>query len=126
MTDKFTTNHLEQIKAVMDKYQVGCVTDVIIAELTKPVWTPQTGEVYAYQVDNGDEKFNKNQAKFGLKEESTSHDIVRRPLTPDEVPALKVAQEALDAVQKNAYSESSMESKIVRDALAKIKELTGE
>jgi len=109
MTDKFT---IEQIEAAMKKGGLWpCSSDKVIAELTKPKWTPQKNE----------EVFCKGGIYAFYRGESLEGKDCR-PLTPDEVPALKVAIEALESI---AWSEGDEMPK-AEEALTKIKELTGE
>ncbi len=84
----------------------------VTTELTKPKWEPQVGEVRQWS----DGKY----WVYGDVDIGLGH--LTRPLTPDEVPALKVAIEALElAVDMRDWGTEG----VCEDALAKIKELTG-
>ena len=78
---------------------------------------PEVGEVYAYRVTEGGRWWFRERLETNLPE----GDVRRRALTPNEVPALKVAIDVLgDIVQRgNIYDGLD-----AQDALAKIKELT--
>ena len=84
----------------------------VIAELTKPKWTPQEGEVYFHEYDHS---YYMCKAEKGF-----NSDNQRRPLTPDEVPALKVAIKALEYISPRVVEYS----KYCETTLAEIKELT--
>ena len=96
--------------------------DQIIAELTKPVWKPAVGEVSAYTNKNGD-------VKYGIFQPPKPGFIDKmHPLTPDEVPALKVAIKALAALSligNSGVVGNSDGNVVASQALARIKELTG-
>ncbi len=114
MTDTFT---IEQIEAAM--VMAGSIIDPadVIAELTRPVWKPEVGEVVCNTFDHDCLEYY-NHVEHGAVSR------VIRPLTPDEVPALKVAIDNLKAF--TVWDESVEQTrKDAIDALARIKELTG-
>jgi len=113
MSDKFT---IEQIKAALRKFRFPLTDNAvvplndesvssIIANLTKPVWKPMEGEVYFYPLasDGGYARWD------GIQMVGNE-----RPLTPGEVPALKMA---IKYLERHREGEGGL-------ILAKIKELT--
>jgi len=122
MHETFTKKQIEEAFAKRSP-DSGCgpmalFPDELIAELTKPKWTPQEGEVCCWS----DGKYYVfADVDMGLEHRT-------RPLTPDEVPALKVAIEALNTLSKlgNGDVVGNSDGNIyAQSALAKIKELTG-
>ena len=117
MTDQYS---IEQIEAAMKAAHYPSNSDAVIAELTKPVWRPQEGEVVAHKNNEND---------YLLWPETRTSGRHYRSLTPDEVPgwktdkaALKVAIAALTTLMggdtKDWYYQECAKY------LAKIKELT--
>ncbi len=78
----------EQIEAAIIKAEeyATCVDTAayVMAELIKSRWTPQANEVYYHEEDH-------NYYKTSDIPSDYHPDIVRRPLTPSEVPALALA-----------------------------------
>ena len=119
--DKFSKEQIEQIEAAAKKINYGTsAAEMLIAELTQPKWKPQDGEVYK----NPNGNYYKQKGGFKFNPEA-------RPLTPGEVPAwerdkaaLKVAIEAIQANITAAVVHGWREDEM-KEALAKIKELTG-
>ena len=123
MSNTFT---IEQIEAAMRKGGVdGYNASMVIAELTRPIWKPQNGEVCW---DKGTERYwqhyegtyfspiSKNASKMSAMSNP-------RPLTPDEVPAWKrdlaVAISAFERIVEKTYgSHANSEAKA---ALVKLK-----
>ena len=120
--DKFSKEQLEQIEAAAKKINYGTsAAEMLIDELTHK-WEPQAGEVYFHTFDRAYYLCN-----VTFKKSIESH----RSLTPDEVPewardkeALKVAIEAIQANITAAVVHGWREDEM-KEALAKIKELTG-
>jgi len=119
---------IEQIEAAMLKL---CFDEDIkhnlMSELIRPQWKPQVGEVIVKMVSGERNDY------FKWAERSIMHDppvATYRPLTPDEVPALKVAIDALNFAAQDItdYFPAGPTGPISRieEALAKIKELTHE
>lgn len=132
MTDTFTPDQIKQIEAAIIKVAETIAgktlvvdPDKVIAELTKPKWTPQVREVYGYRSSN--ENHSNFRAASGM--ETNADNVIRRPLTPSELPALKVAIEALDKLSKlgngGRVVGNSEGNVLAQTTLAKIKELTG-
>lgn len=124
MTDKFT---IERIKSSWEicfspSYTEG-MWQKFIAELTRPQWKPEEGEVYYHSSPGGIvPQYSVYCADVGRG--ITQHS---RALTPDEVPALKVAIEILKNIAKWRPS-SKLEVPNINAgfALAEIAKLTGE
>jgi len=122
MTD-FTPDQLERIEAaiaaVYAKSSTGNLTaKKVITELTKPSWTPAVGEVFAYAASGlGVSNYYKHTLNGTLDETC-------RPLNSSEVPALKVAIEALERVVSNELEEYMGFDMLADEVLAKITELT--
>jgi len=117
---KFT---IEQIEAAIQKVRLD--TDIeqdLIAELTKPSWTPAVGEVSAYTNRN-------DNVEYGIFQppQPAFKDKIR-PLNSSEVPALDCAIEALGTLAGNTVSDvdktPTHQARIAAQALAKITELT--
>jgi len=119
MSDTFT---IEQIQAAIEESINGVelltgkeYADKVIAELTKPdKWIPQVGEVYAFRHGREDWDYR----NWDDEDEQAETGPERRSLTWVEVPALQVAIEAME------QTASSHNIVWIKDALAKIKELT--
>ena len=121
---------IEQIEAAILKTSIDAhwnlsIEDIqpIIAELTKPKWIPQVGEVYNY---GGGEYLKRIQDHVNPRK--------AKPLIPDEVPgwardkaALKVAIKGLNIALEDVldYVVPIGQKTRLRESLDKIKELTG-
>ncbi len=89
----------EQIKAIEAAVRAALVCpnkemslfEYIMAELQKPTWEPEEGEVYAHWPIGGVVSYDT------FKRFLPKHNC--RPLTPDEVPALRIAIEALERLK---------------------------
>ncbi len=117
---------IEQIEAAISNSILGEFKvqpeflERVVAELTLPVWKPEVGEVYF--TESGHYTINGKISPPNIAK-------LPRPLTSDEVPALKVAIEALkialaDIIDYGADAWPTGPQQRVNDALAKIKELT--
>jgi len=114
--DSFT---IEQVEAAALKAVGDEAASFVIAALTKSKWDGQKGEVYAWTNSPHTEyKYAKSEGGYINPETIT----IRRPLTPDEVPAWKRDQAALKvAIDYIQAGHSSVKG--TYETLAKIKEL---
>ncbi len=106
---------IEEIEVAFERW-CNDSPDSFITELTRPKWEPQVGEVYEF-TDDYDSRFIKRTPAHTAYATGNT----RRPLTPDEVPALKVAIEAINEIASGRVKPFNA----CMDALDKIKELTG-
>jgi len=120
MSDKFTIEGLGSAWNRVNGLHGGRdmtdrALDDLIAELTRPQWKAQVGEVGAVR------KGNSMWTYYGQGENLTGVEpddsFERRPLTPDEVPALKVAIKYIQADDPDGNC---------FEVLAEIAKLTGE
>jgi hypothetical protein len=105
MTDKYTIKQISSAFNTVSIKQTHATSEELIAELTRPKWTPQKGEVY---FSKSSKSYIRHTGVMGSN---------RRPLNTTEVPALGVAIEALEV-----YSMDVGASK----ALARIRTMIGE
>ena len=113
MTDTFTIEQIESaFKESLESGIAPITIEQFIAELTRPQWKPQVGEVV----------FNLfNEEYYDYVEHGSVAKTVR-PLTPDEVPALKVAIEYIAGIRNDPTKD---QEGIAKRTLAKIQEMTG-
>jgi len=113
---------IEQINAVFSGENDHLTCKELREKLTRSQWKPQVGEVYLQTTHYKDEEC--------LYIKSDGNDLIKygnqtnRPLTPDEVPALKVAIEALDKLADSSYCTDVANEITARDTLAKINKMT--